>query len=60
MADDDLDVVRGGAAAEDVAAIVAVLAALGETSGSPDEPTGYAAWRRRRLAALARGRELSG
>ena len=53
VSDDELAVLRGGAAAEDVAAVVAVLAALGETSSESAESAGYAAWRRTRLAALA-------
>ncbi len=53
---DQVEVVRGAAAPEELAAVVAVLSALedraaGEPTGSA--PGGYAAWRRTRLAALA-------
>jgi Acyl-CoA carboxylase epsilon subunit len=54
MAADGVEVVRGGAGAEEVAAVVAVLSALGERDRESAEPTGYAAWRRARLAAVAR------
>ena len=49
----NVDVVRGGAAPEDLAAVVAVLSALEGRGSAAAEPTGYAAWRRGRLAALA-------
>jgi hypothetical protein len=62
MGADDVEVVRGGAAPEEIAAVVAVIAAMGQRAsvgcGSvvrgpvSGEPTGYAAWRRTRLAAL--------
>jgi hypothetical protein len=54
MATDGVEVMRGGAGAEEVAAVVAVLSALGDRDRESAEPTGYAAWRRARLAALAR------
>jgi hypothetical protein len=54
MAADGVEVVRGGAGAEEVAAVVAVLSALGERDREAAEPTGYAAWRRTRLAVLGR------
>ena len=62
-----MEMVRGGAAPEDLAAVLAVLAAV---SGSryerlqqlgrsgPPEPSGYGAWRRTRLATLARSRDV--
>lgn len=59
MSGDELEVVRGGAAPEELAAVVAVLVALGESgrvTDGPVESVGYAAWRRDRLAALARDR----
>ena len=52
-----VEIVRGGAAPDEVAAVVAVLAALGEREGGPSRGApaagGYSAWRRTRLAALA-------
>jgi hypothetical protein len=48
---DAVELARGGASPEEMAAVVAVIASLAEhraDSGSD----GYAAWRRRRLAAL--------
>ena len=51
---DGFAVVRGGAAPEDVAAVLAVLAALGESDRETQDESGYAAWRRGRLAVLAR------
>jgi hypothetical protein len=53
MSDDEVELVRGGAAPEELAAVVAVLRALGDAARPGDEPTGYAAWRRTRLAAIA-------
>jgi hypothetical protein len=46
-----VELVRGGASPEEMAAVVAVIASLAErrTVSSFD---GYAAWRRKRLAAL--------
>jgi hypothetical protein len=56
MSVDGVEVVRGGAAPEELAAVVVVLVALGESSsGAADPVTGYAAWRRTRLDALTRG-----
>jgi hypothetical protein len=55
MSVDGVEVVRGGAAPEELAAVVAVLVALGEPGGEADPLTGYAAWRRTRLEALTRG-----
>lgn len=53
---DEVEPVRGGAAPEELAAVVAVLRALGDADRGIEESTGYAAWRRTRLAALARSR----
>jgi Acyl-CoA carboxylase epsilon subunit len=47
---DGIEVVRGGAAPEELAAVLAVLAAKAEPPTTA--PDGYAAWRARRLAAL--------
>jgi Acyl-CoA carboxylase epsilon subunit len=55
MSGDGVEVVRGGAAPEELAAVVAVLLALGESGDEEEQVTGYAAWRRTRLAAIARG-----
>ncbi len=55
-------VIRGAAAPEELAAVVAVLAALGDRTPEPDgrgsarPADGYPAWRRTRLAALAQTR----
>ena len=48
---DAVELVRGGASPEEMAAVVAVIASLAErrTESTAD---GYAAWRRQRLAAL--------
>jgi hypothetical protein len=58
---DDVAVVLGGAAPEEVAAVMAVLSALAERgrgagpAGRDEEPpSGYGAWRVARLAALRR------
>jgi Acyl-CoA carboxylase epsilon subunit len=46
-----VEVARGGATPEEMAALVAVIASLGERrADSVDD--GYAAWRRQRLTAL--------
>jgi hypothetical protein len=48
---DAVELVRGGASPEEMAAVVAVIASLAERrTESPVD--GYAAWRRKRLAAL--------
>lgn len=52
-----IEVVRGGAAPEELAAVVAVLTARAEQAASASAsagPSGYAAWRARRMAALRR------
>jgi hypothetical protein len=48
---DAVELVRGGASPEEMAAVIAVIASLAErrTDSGVD---GYAAWRRNRLAAL--------
>jgi hypothetical protein len=48
---DAVELVRGGASPEEMAAVVAVIASLAErrTESTVDD---YAAWRRQRLAAL--------
>ena len=51
---DGVELVRGGAAPEELAAVMAVLAVIGDAERAPVETTGYAAWRRTRLAVLAR------
>jgi Acyl-CoA carboxylase epsilon subunit len=48
-----LEIVRGGAAPEELAAVLAVIATRAERAG-PDRD-GYQAWRAQRLAAVARG-----
>jgi hypothetical protein len=55
---DAVELARGGATPEEMAALVAVIASLADrrTEASPD---GYAAWRRRRLAALRDNRSGS-
>lgn len=50
-----VQVVRGRPSAEEVAAVLAVLAAR-RGDGAAAAPTGYAAWRATRLAALRRSR----
>jgi hypothetical protein len=55
MSGDGVEVARGGAAPEELAAVVAVLVALGDSGGEDEPLTGYAAWRRTRLEALTRG-----
>lgn len=54
MSGDGVELVRGGAAPEELAAVVAVLAALGDTEPVDEPLVGYAAWRAGRLAALGR------
>jgi hypothetical protein len=49
-----VELARGGASPEEMAAVVAVIASLAERRADT-RVDGYAAWRRRRLAAL-RGR----
>ena len=49
---DGFEVVRGGAAPEELAAVLAVIAARAEQAERP--VAGYAAWRARRLAAIRR------
>jgi acyl-CoA carboxylase epsilon subunit-like protein len=46
-----VELARGGATPEEMAALVAVIASLGERRAEP-VVSGYAAWRRQRLAAL--------
>jgi len=58
MSVDGVEVVRGGAAPEELAAVVAVLVALSDSRPEGEPLTGYAAWRRTRLAALARDSSL--
>ena len=52
---DGLEIVRGGAAPEELAAVLAVLAAKAEPAATA--PDGYATWRAGRLAALRRTAE---
>jgi hypothetical protein len=46
--------VRGNATADELAALTALLAALGRRPSPVDDP--YETWRRGRIAALARSR----
>jgi hypothetical protein len=48
-----IEVVRGGAGPEELAAVVAILAARAEQAAHA-APSGYAAWRAGRLAAVRR------
>jgi hypothetical protein len=50
-----LEIIRGSATLEELAAVVGVLATRAEPAGEARTATGYAAWRRTRLATL-RGR----
>jgi Acyl-CoA carboxylase epsilon subunit len=54
-----VELTGGGATPEEMAALVAVIASLGERRVAQDDG-GYAAWRRQRLAALRESEMLSG
>ena len=50
-----IDVLRGGAGPEELAAVLAVIAARRERDEQrAADPSGYAAWRAQRLEALRR------